>query len=128
MDASTNGQNCKGKKVKRATNCKGDQITLMKMKLLMQWDIRSGRDSQYLEFIVREFVPSVARMGLQIVDAWYTLYGDAPQILVAGVAPDEQALRNILISQEWEKLLESLSKHVSNFEKKIIPDRGRFQI
>jgi hypothetical protein len=100
----------------------------MKMKLLMQWDIRSGRDSQYLEFIVREFVPSVARMGLQIVDAWYTLYGDVPQILVAGVAPNEQTLRQILASQEWETLVGDLSNHVRNFEKKIIPDRGRFQM
>jgi len=100
----------------------------MKTKLLMQWDIRPGRDSQYLEFIVRDFVPAVARMGLQITDAWYTLHGDVPQILVAGVAPDETVLRKILVSQEWEALLKSLSEHVSNFEKKIVPDRGRFQI
>ena len=100
----------------------------MKIKLLMQWDIRSGRDSQYLEFIVRDFVPVVAQMGLQIVDAWYTLHGDVPQILVAGVAPNEALLRKILVSQEWEQLLKSLSEHVTNFEKKIIPDRDRFQL
>jgi hypothetical protein len=100
----------------------------MKMKLLMQWDIRSGRDSQYLEFIVGEFVPSVARMGLQIVDAWYTLYGDVPQILVAGVAPNEQTLYQILNSQEWDALLKDLSKNVSNFQKKIVPHRSRFQL
>jgi len=100
----------------------------MKMKLLMQWDIRSGRDSQYLEFIVREFVPSVARLGLEIVDAWYTLYGEKPQILVAGVASNEQVLRQIMESPEWVKLLEDLSRHVSNFEQKVIPDRGRFQL
>jgi hypothetical protein len=100
----------------------------MKMKLLMQWDIRAGRDSQYLEFIVRDFVPAVARMGLQIVDAWYTLHGDVPQILVAGVAPDEAALRKILVSEEWQELLKKLSEHVTNFQKKIVPDRERFQI
>lgn len=106
----------------------GDIITLMKIKLLMQWDIRSGRDSQYLEFIVGEFVPSVARMGLQIVDAWYTLHGDVPQILVAGVAPNEETLRQILVSQEWEVLLDDLSKYVNNFQQKIVPDHGRFQL
>ena len=100
----------------------------MKMKLLMQWDIRSGRDTQYLEFIVREFVPSVARLGLEIVDAWYTLYGEKPQILVAGVASNEQVLRQIMESSEWVKLLENLSRHVSNFQQKVIPDRGRFQL
>jgi hypothetical protein len=100
----------------------------MKMKLLMQWDIRPGRDTQYPEFIVREFLPAVTRMGLQIVDAWYTLYGNSPQILVAGVAPNEQVLRQIVASQEWEKLLSSLFDYVHNFQKKIVPDRGRFQL
>lgn len=100
----------------------------MKMKLLMQWDIRSGRDSQYLEFIVREFIPSVAQMGLRVVDAWYTLYGDKPQILVAGVASNEQTLRGIMSSPEWNKLLDDLSKHVSDLQIKMLPDRGRFQL
>jgi hypothetical protein len=100
----------------------------MKMKLLMQWDIRSGRDSQYLEFVVREFVPAVAKMGLQIVDAWYTVYGDVPQILVAGVAPDDQALRQILISQEWQSLMENLSDYVSDFQMKVVPHRDAFQL
>ncbi len=99
----------------------------MKVKLLMQWDIRSGHDSQYLEFIVGEFVPSVTRLGLQIVDAWYTLYGDVPQILVAGVAPDYGTLDEILNSQEWAALVDDLSKYVNSFQQKIVPNRNRFQ-
>ena len=101
---------------------------LMRMKLLMQWNIRSGRDSQYLEFIVGEFLPAVARLGLQIENAWYTLYGDAPQILVASIAPSEQALHQVLNSQEWHALLEDLSHYVNDFQTKIVPDRARFQM
>jgi len=98
------------------------------MKLLMQWDIRPGRDGGYLEFVVREFAPAVTRLGLQIVDAWYTLYGDKPQILVAGVAPDELTLRRILASSEWEELLDKLGEYVHNYQQKVVPDRGRFQM
>jgi hypothetical protein len=98
------------------------------MKLLMQWDIRPGREGQYFEFIVREFAPSVMKMGLQIVDAWYTLYGKPPQILLAGVARDEQTLRHIIDSQEWDELLSNLLKYVHHFQKKIVPDRGDFQL
>ncbi len=100
----------------------------MRMKLLMQWDIRPGQDGQYLEFVVREFAPAVMRMGLQIVDAWYTLYGDKPQILVAGVAPDKATLDHILSSREWAELLERLNHYVIHYQQKIVPDRGRFQI
>jgi hypothetical protein len=100
----------------------------MKMKLLMQWDIRPGDKGQYFEFTAREFVPSVTKMGLQIVDAWYTLYGHGSQILIAGVAKDEGTLREILASQEWLDLLGNLSEYVRNFEKKVVPDRGGFQL
>jgi hypothetical protein len=100
----------------------------MKMKLIMQWDIKAGRDSQYLEFIVREFVPAVTQLGLQIDNAWYTLYGNEPQIMVSGIAPNVQALHQIMASPEWEKLLGSLYEHVANFRQKIVPDRGRFQM
>lgn len=100
----------------------------MRMKLLMQWDIRPGREGQYFEFVVREFAPAVMKMGLQIVDAWYTLYGDPPQILLAGVARDEQTLRRIIDSQEWDDLLNSLLKYVHHFQKKMVPDRGDFQL
>ena len=106
----------------------GDRVVPMKTKLLMQWNIRSGRDSQYLEFVMREFIPSAARMGLQIVDAWYTLYGDQPEILVAGVVASEQMLSRIMVNPEWEKLLDDLSKHIKDLQKKVVPDQGRFQL
>lgn len=100
----------------------------MRMKLLMEWDILPGHDGQYLEFVVGEFAPAVMRMGLQIVDAWYTLHGNRPQILVAGVTPDKETLDRILHSQEWENLLTELHKYIHNYQQKIVPDRGRFQM
>ena len=75
-----------------------------------------------------EFIPSVARLGLQGVDAWYTLYGDQPEILVAAVAASEQILSGIMVSPEWEELLDDLSKHIKNFQQKVVPDHGRFQL
>jgi hypothetical protein len=100
----------------------------MKMKLLMQWDVRPEREDQYFEFIVREFAPAVARMGMQIVDLWYTLYGEKPKILLAGVVKDQQTLRRITASQEWDELLGRLFEYVQNFQKKVVPDRGSFQL
>jgi len=100
----------------------------MKVKLLMQWDIRPGHEGDYFEFIVREFAPAVTQMGLQVVDAWYTLYGNTPQILIASVAPDKQTLKGVIASQEWGMLLKRLSTYVHNLQKKVIPDHGSFQL
>ena len=55
----------------------------MAVKLLMTWDILPGREQEYFEFVVRDFIPGVQRMGMEPSDAWYTMYGSQPQILAA---------------------------------------------
>jgi hypothetical protein len=44
------------------------------VKLLMNWDIKPGRDQDYFEFVVREWMPGVTKLGIVTVAAWYTVY------------------------------------------------------
>ncbi len=97
-------------------------------KLLMTWDIRSGRESEYFEFVVQEFVPRLTRLGAQPTEAWYTVYGNAPQILTGAVAQDREALEKILEGDEWKTLHEKLLTFVNNFNFKIVPHTGHFQL
>ncbi len=54
------------------------------VKLLMSWNIRPRYEDEYFEFIVREFGPGLVALGIRPTDAWYTYYGDYPQILTGG--------------------------------------------
>ena len=49
------------------------------VKLLMTWDIRQGKETNYLEFFTREFAPALVKMGVQPTGAWYTVVGNGPQ-------------------------------------------------
>ncbi|MEW6650862.1 MAG: hypothetical protein AB1453_11825, partial [Chloroflexota bacterium] len=60
----------------------------MSVKLLMSWDIAPDREQEYFEFVVREFIPGVQRMGFELSDAWATVFGNQPQILVGAVVPN----------------------------------------
>lgn len=103
----------------------------MSVKLLMNWDIKPGRDQEYFEFVVREWVPGIQRMGLQPTGAWYTVYSrskDAPQILTEGITPNYQTMRDILDSEEWNVLHEKLQEYVQNYTQKIVHVTGNFQI
>jgi hypothetical protein len=98
------------------------------VKLLMSWDILPGQEQTYFEFAMQTFAPGLIEMGWQPTEAWYTLYGDAPQILTAGVADSVEKMREILESERWEELRESLLEYVTNFQYKVVPATGRFQM
>jgi len=98
------------------------------MKLLMSWDIKAGREQPYFEFIVREFAPKMMRLGLQPTEAWYTVFGDGPQILTGGVTNDLAAMDQILDSEDWNTLRAQLLNYVTNYSQKVIPASGSFQL
>ena len=98
------------------------------VKLLMSWDLKPGSESDYFEFAVREFIPGIMKLGIQPTEAWYTIFGDGPQILTGGVADDLQTMQKILITDEWKELLEKLMGYVTNFRHKIVAATGRFQL
>ena len=98
------------------------------VKLLMNWDIKSGHEQSYFEFVMQEFAPGLMRLGLQPTEAWYTVYGQGPQILTGAVTDDIETMRHILEGEEWRALRERLLEHVHNFSQKVIQASGRFQL
>ncbi|MCS6963461.1 hypothetical protein [Thermoflexus sp.] len=98
------------------------------VKLLMAWDIKPGHEQEYFEFIVREFAPGMMRLGMEPTDAWYTMYGEGPQILTGAIAQDMETLQRILASPEWQDLKKKLFRHIRNYKEKIVKATGRFQV
>jgi hypothetical protein len=98
------------------------------VKLLMSWDILPGQEKTYFDFVMQTFAPGMVKLGLQPTEAWYTLYGDAPQILTGGVTDSVEKMHQILESDEWEDLKGDLLEYVINFQYKVVPATGRFQM
>ena len=100
----------------------------MAVKLLMTWDILPGREQEYFEFVVRDFIPTVQRMGMEPSDAWFTMYGSQPQILAAMQMNSINSLQLALGSSEWQELTQRLFDYVENFEYKVVQARSGFQM
>jgi hypothetical protein len=98
------------------------------VKLLMTWDIIQGREQEYFEFVVREFVPGIQRLGIQPTEAWYTTYGRRPQILTGVVADTLARMELALGTEEWRRLRDRLLDYVTNFESRIVRATGGFQM
>ena len=100
----------------------------MQVKLIMSWDIKQNRDQDYFEFVVREFAPGIARLGLQPTEAWFTVFGKRPQIMMGGVTEDFQTMKTMLATKEWGELHERLMQYVTNYQQKIIRSGPNFPL
>jgi len=98
------------------------------VKLIMTWDITPGREQEYFEFVVREFIPQVQQLGMELKDAWLTMYGNQPQIMASAQMADLQAMQDIMDSTEWQGLVNRLMDYVENYQFKIVPARSGFQM
>jgi hypothetical protein len=98
------------------------------VKILMTWDILTGREQDYFEFVVRDFIPGMQKLGIETSDAWFTVYGNSPQILASLQIPNINMLQKTLDSAEWKELTGRLLDYVENYNYKIVRARTGFQL
>ena len=98
------------------------------VKLLMTWDIMPGREQDFFEFNVREFLPTMQTLGLEPSDAWFTVFGNQPQFLIAAQMDSQAAMEQLLGTPEWANLTGRLLDYVVNFQQKIVEASSRFQL
>jgi hypothetical protein len=97
------------------------------VKLIISWDIVQEREQEYFEFLIREFLPGMQKMGFELSDAWATVYGNEPQIMVAAILPSPEHAEELLVSDEWVSLHNRLLDYVENYSQKLVSARGGFQ-
>jgi hypothetical protein len=98
------------------------------IKLILTWDILPGQEQKYFEFVVRDFIPGMQHLGMEPSDAWFTMYGDQPQIMAAAQMSDISSLEDALESSDWEQLTDRLLEYVENFNYKVVEARSGFQM
>ena len=99
----------------------------MPSKLILSWDIIPGREQEYFEFVVREFIPGVQRLGFNLTDAWATVFGGQPQILVGAISDTREQMNEILDAPEWLDLQLKLAAMIENYHQKIVTAKDGFQ-
>ncbi len=98
------------------------------VKLVISFDIRPGTQQVYYQFMISQLIPTIQGMGLQMSDAWHTVYGDYPSRITSFVGLNLEALQQVLRSEEWLQMEERLREYVANYSWKIIPLREGFQL
>lgn len=106
-------------------------VGMESVKLLMSWDIKTQQERAYIEFVFREFLPALDQMGIQTTDAWSVQYrrdSSTPDMLVGGIMDSAQEMEELLNSDAWATLRTKLMRYIENYEEKVVPLSGGFQL
>jgi hypothetical protein len=90
------------------------------IRLVFSWNIKGDEEREYSEFIYQEFAPKIQRMGIRLTEAWYTVYGSGPQIIMPGVTVDRITLEAAMQTDEWLLLTSRLQNFVSDYQCRIV--------
>ena len=99
----------------------------MPVKVLITWNVKPGREQEYFGYVVGEYLPEVNRMGLDVTDAWVTVYGDHPQVLIGALMPDLPSAQRLIHSSDRLDLSDRMQDFVRDFKLKLVTQRGNFQ-
>jgi hypothetical protein len=99
----------------------------MPVKLLIAYDVKSGREEEYYRFVIGEFLPTAQSIGLQTIEAWRTVWGDYPQRLLEMVADNQTELNEILNDERWREMETKLESYVNDYQRLAVPYRSGFQ-
>jgi hypothetical protein len=97
------------------------------VKVLIAYNVKPAREEAYYRFIAGEFLPMLQSIGLVMVEAWHTAWGNYPQRLVALVAEDHKTLEEVLDSSAWRQIEAKLISYVEDYQCQIVGYRSGFQ-
>lgn len=98
------------------------------IKLIMTWNLRDGKETEYLEFLNHDFVHLFEAMGIQPTDAWYQVWGHSPQVLAGGTTADLESMEKALASDEWKQFEDKLRHFIVDYKVKVVEGTGGFQL
>ena len=79
----------------------------MPVKFNQYWTIIPDRTKGYEKFILKDFIPGLNHMGIQIVAGWSVIIGAYAEIIFEGVSNDLDLLENALKQQKYKKLIDN---------------------
>ena len=90
------------------------------LKVVISYDMQEGKEQDCQEYLVNNLAPGLAKMGFQMSDVWYTVWGKPPQITSGGEIDDVDQARGIFLSSDWERLAEGMEEITSNFQVRLV--------
>jgi hypothetical protein len=100
----------------------------MTVKFIQYYDVLSGKDDEYRNFISKSYIPDINETGfLEIVGSWYLAAGEGPYHIMEGVADSVKSVHQLLLLDDFKKLNHLLHFLITNYKTKIMVPMGTIE-
>jgi hypothetical protein len=96
-------------------------------KLLLSYNIIAKSQQAYLHFMMNDFIPALASIGLKNVGVWHTAYGNYPIRLLIFASENSAVMDRALNSDIWADMEGKLEEFVTDYTRRVVPFDSRFQ-
>lgn len=92
------------------------------------WDVASGKQNEYSDFVMTHYNPALERIGIHLVGGYYVAVGMGPRIIAVGVTQNLHDLEKALATEEYQEITSRLMAFVTHYHSKILVPTGRVQM
>lgn len=98
----------------------------MAVKFNEYWNIIPDKLDDYIDFMKRKRIPTLNRLGINVVALWTSLIGAGPQIISVGVSENFERCEDALKNKEYYETNTQLLHFVTDYRSKILISSSRF--
>ena len=92
------------------------------------WDLIPGMEDEYTRFVIDKHLPTMKKIGINMVGGFHVVVGGGPRITAAGAVDDFQKLQKALETEEYEKVTAEIQQYVVNYDSRILKPTGRVKV
>ena len=94
--------------------------------MLLTYNVVPQAQSEYMQFMMSVFVPSLQKIGLENMGVWHTAFGNYPNRLLVFVA-EELDMKEAMASETWTQAETRLKGYITDYTCRIVPFESGFQ-
>jgi len=104
-------------------------IQLGVWKFNQYYNIIPGREMEYAEFVLKDHLPTMEKLGVKMTGGWRVVVGSGPYIVAEGTATSIVEIAKAIESSEFSRVTKILtSNYVTDYSSRILAPTGRIDL
>lgn len=104
-------------------------IQLRVWKFNQYFNIIPGKEKEYEEFVLKDHLPTIEKLGIKMTGGWHVVVGPGPYIVAEGTAKSISEIAKAIENPEFSRITNILtSTYVTDYSSRILAPTGRIEL